>query len=69
MERITGLDMTTAINLFLRQTVRERAIPFNVYLGTPNAELREAMDDVRLNRNLHGPYDTAEEAVAAMLED
>jgi DNA-damage-inducible protein J len=27
-----GMDMTTAINLFLRQTLRERAIPFGISL-------------------------------------
>jgi hypothetical protein len=35
----------------------------------PNAELREAMEDVRLNRSLHGPFATAEDAVRSMLED
>ena len=33
------------------------------------ADLLEALEDIRLGRNLHGPYKTAEEAVAAMLED
>ncbi|MDR1709904.1 MAG: type II toxin-antitoxin system RelB/DinJ family antitoxin [Candidatus Accumulibacter sp.] len=27
-----GLDMTTAVNLFLRQTLREQAIPFGISL-------------------------------------
>ena len=35
----------------------------------PNADLLEALDDTRNRRNLHGPYKTAEDAVAAMLED
>ena len=34
-----------------------------------NPDLLEAIEDVRLGRNLHGPYDTVEEAMAAMLED
>jgi hypothetical protein len=29
----------------------------------------EAIQDTRSRRNLHGPYKTAEEAVAAMLKD
>ena len=41
--------------------------------GQPNRrfdeETIEAMNDVLLERNLHGPYKTAKEAVAAMLED
>ena len=35
----------------------------------PNAELREAMEDVQLKRNLHGPFATAKEALHSMLED
>jgi len=38
-----GLNMTTAVNMFLRQAVRERAIPFDLTLNTPNAETIEAM--------------------------
>jgi hypothetical protein len=34
----------------------------------PNAELREAMEDFRLWRNLHGPFATVEEAMCSMLE-
>ena len=29
-----GLDMTTAINVFLRQVIRQRSIPFTVTAGT-----------------------------------
>jgi hypothetical protein len=39
------------------------------YERTPNAELREAIEDVRLGRNLYGPYKTVAEAMKAMLED
>lgn len=35
----------------------------------PNAELREAMEDIRLDRNLYGPFTTAADAVRSMLED
>jgi hypothetical protein len=35
----------------------------------PNADLLEAISDTRDRRNLHGPYKTAEEEVAAMLRD
>lgn len=42
-----GLDMTTAINLFLRQSIRERSIPFAVRLvsNEPNAASVAAMDE------------------------
>jgi len=32
-----GLDMTTAINLFLRQAIRERSIPFELRLERQNS--------------------------------
>jgi DNA-damage-inducible protein J len=64
-----GLDMTTAINLFLRQALRERALPFRVQMDTPNAELLEAVENVEAGRNLEGPFATAAEAVRSMLKD
>jgi len=38
-----GLNMTTAFNIFLRQSIREGSIPFSVTLNTPNAETVSAM--------------------------
>ena len=32
-------------------------------------ELQEAVEDIRMSRNLHDPYSRAEEAVLSMLED
>lgn len=31
-----GLNMTTAVNMFLRQTIRENGIPFELKLSVPN---------------------------------
>ncbi len=31
-----GLNMTTAVNIFLKQTIRENGIPFSLKLNTPN---------------------------------
>lgn len=38
-----GLNMTTAFNMFLRQSVREGKIPFEVTIDVPNAETIAAM--------------------------
>ena len=38
-----GLNMTTAFNMFLRQSVREGKIPFEVTLDVPNSETIAAM--------------------------
>lgn len=40
-----GLNMTTAVNMFLRQTIRENGIPFELKLDVPNDVTREAMEE------------------------
>jgi DNA-damage-inducible protein J len=41
-----GMNMTTAINLFLRQSVREDKIPFEIKLKRPNAETIAAIEEI-----------------------
>ena len=45
-----GLDLSTAINIFLRQSIRENCIPFAIQREVPNADtiaaMREADDMV-----------------------
>ena len=38
-----GLNMTTAFNIFLRQALRERRLPFDVAIKEPNAVTIAAM--------------------------
>ena len=38
-----GMNMTTAFNIFLRQSVREGCIPFEITLNTPNSETVAAL--------------------------
>ncbi|MBR2208556.1 MAG: type II toxin-antitoxin system RelB/DinJ family antitoxin [Synergistaceae bacterium] len=63
-----GLDTSTAVRIFLRAAQEYSGFPFPVKRHV-SAESIEAFEDARLHRNLYGPYQTAEEAVAAMLED
>ena len=42
-----GLDMTTAINLFLRQSLMHRGLPFEVKQPRYNAETEAAMQEAR----------------------
>ena len=42
-----GLNMTTAINMFLRTTIRENGIPFSLKLDTPNEETVAAIEEGR----------------------
>lgn len=40
-----GLNMTTAINIFLRTTIREQGIPFELKLDIPNETTVEAIEE------------------------
>jgi len=42
-----GLDVTTAVNLFLRQVIRTQSIPFELKVDIPNDQTLEAMEEVR----------------------
>lgn len=42
-----GLNMTTAINMFLRTTIREHGIPFSLKLDTPNETTAVAIEEGR----------------------
>lgn len=42
-----GLSLSAAITIFLRQAVREQAIPFRVGAPLPNAETIRAIEDAR----------------------
>ncbi|SCY14104.1 DNA-damage-inducible protein J [Lachnospiraceae bacterium XBB2008] len=40
-----GLDMSTAINVFLKQVIRSNGIPFPVSAGTPNKITLQAIKE------------------------
>jgi len=42
-----GLNMTTAINMFLRTTIREQGIPFELKLDVPNDTTAAAIEEGR----------------------
>ncbi|MDR0614497.1 MAG: type II toxin-antitoxin system RelB/DinJ family antitoxin [Lactobacillales bacterium] len=64
-----GLDISSAVKIFISVALKEEGLPFMVRKHRYNVETLEAMDDVRLHRNLKGPFNTAGEAMKAMLED
>ena len=43
-----GLNMTTAINMFLRASIRESGIPFDLKLNVPNDETIKAIEEGRM---------------------
>ncbi len=42
-----GMNMSTAINVFLRQLVRVHGIPFEIKTEIPNDETLEAIEEVK----------------------
>lgn len=60
-----GLNLSTAINMFLRQSVREQAIPFRVGNPIPNSETLKAIEDARKGIGLSRGFSS----VAELMED
>jgi len=60
-----GLNLSSAMNIFLKNSVRYGGIPFEMRLEEPNEITRRAIEDVELKRNLSGPFDSVE----ALMED
>lgn len=59
-----GLNLSTAFNIFLRQSVREQRLPFQVSRNVPNRVTLAAMDASEKGEDLFGPYDS----VSALME-
>ena len=64
-----GMSLTTAVNIFLKQAVREQRIPF--YVGQPKykEEVYKAMKDVEQGKNLSKSYRSAKEMIEDILKD
>lgn len=61
-----GLDLSTAVNIFLRQMLRERAIPFEIRQEVPNAATLAAMDDAENGTDVYGPFDSVSDLMEAL---
>jgi DNA-damage-inducible protein J len=56
-----GLNMSTAINMFLRYSVRYGGIPFELRVEKPNADTLAAIDDVNNNRNMSKTFTSVDD--------
>ena len=59
-----GMDMTTAINIFLRQAIQHRGLPFEVKIKEDNVSLENILNDVENNKNMIGPFNSIEELMS-----
>ena len=63
-----GLNMTTAINMFLRTVIRVKGIPFEIKLEVPNDETKKAIEvgrEIAKDKNIKG-YKSIEELKDAL---
>ena len=63
-----GMNLSTAVNIFLRQMVNHNGLPFEVKLS-PNAETLRAMNDAKQRRDLSGPYNDMSSLMEALNSD
>ena len=59
-----GMDMTTAITIFLRQAIQYQGLPFDVRLDE-NRKLLQVLTDVDQHRNMSQSF----ESVSNLMED
>ena len=64
-----GLNLSTAVNIFLRQAVREQAIPFRVGQPAPNAETLQAIEAARKGIGLSRGFASVEELMEELDAD
>ena len=67
-----GLDLTTAVTLFLKQSVREQAIPFEIKREVPNADTIAAMNvyyEMKAHPEQYKRYSSFKEAMNEVLTD
>ena len=48
-----GMNLTTAFTVFVKQSLREQAIPFGISREIPNKETREAIEEVQQMKKIH----------------
>ncbi len=61
-----GMDMTTAATIFLKQAVRNQAIPFEITRDAPNNTTLEALgeyDEMKRNPDKYKRYSSFKQAI------
>ena len=61
-----GLDLSTAVNIFLRQMIRENAIPFTISADVPNRQTLAAIENAENHTDMYGPFDDVKSVMEAL---
>lgn len=59
-----GMNMTTALSVFMRQAVRENRIPFEIKGDIPNAETVKAIEETEKGTGLSKSYSSVDKMMA-----
>ncbi|MBQ7366068.1 MAG: type II toxin-antitoxin system RelB/DinJ family antitoxin [Spirochaetaceae bacterium] len=61
-----GLSMTSAINVFLKQVIRERKIPFEIGYSTPNELTARVLKETEEGKNLSPAFDSVSDLMDSL---
>ncbi len=61
-----GMTFSGALNMFVKQSVREQALPLNLSLKTSGSNL---LDDINVNANISKPYDNVRDLFEDLLNE
>ena len=67
-----GLDLSTAVTLFLKQSLRVQGLPFAVSKTSPNAETVAALNEyyeMKAHPEKYKKYSSFKDAMSEVLED
>ncbi len=67
-----GLNMSSAINMFLRSAINHNGIPFEVKRPAPNAETKAALneyEEMQKNPDKYKRYESFDEMIDEVLAD
>lgn len=61
-----GMDLSTAINIYLKKAISEQGIPFDVTREVPNAVTAKAIADAENGEDVYGPFDSVESLMESL---
>ena len=64
-----GMDLSTAVNIFLKQMVYEGSFPFSITREVPNEETKKAIENVRNGIGLSKGFNTVSELMEDLYAD
>ena len=67
-----GLNMSTAINIFLRQVIKKDGLPFEVTNSSPSKSMLQALreaEDIKNNPDKYKGYNDVDEFIRNVLDE